>query len=341
MGFFSQSDFFGLDLGASAIRAVKVRRSGNNYSLQTYGSVNVPIGLSQSDSSIDIKQLSEIIKRLVKDINPGTKNTVVALPGSAVFTTVVKMPQMSSAELEKAIKWQAEQNIPLKPDEVSLSWEVITPSFGPKKEMAVMIVAAPNEKVERVAKILESAGLSTLHIETAPFALSRSLGKTGGAKSLIIDIGALTTEIVIVQDEIIFHTRSLQVAGFSFTRAISQSLGIDLNQAEQFKRKFGLDKDKFDGQILKTLQPILNGIVEEIERSVKFFQEQFGSNIESVVISGGSAKLPGLDAFLSSVLEMDVKIASPWKDVSYSPSLEHELSKTGAEYSTAIGLAKR
>ena len=342
MGLFpGDKDFFGLDIGSSAIRIIELRRWGGNYSLAKNGSVNIPIGLSQSDSSIDSKQLAEIIKQLVKDLNIGTKNVVAALPGSAVFTTVVKMPQMSSSEIEKAIKWQAEQNIPLKIDEVTVSWQVINPGIGERKEMAVMIVAAPNEKVERLIRLLEQANLSSLHIETVPVALSRSLGKTQGVKTLIVDIGALTTEMAIVQDEVLFQSRSLSVAGFTFTRAISQNLGVDLSQAEQFKRKFGLAKDKLDGQIFKTLEPILSGIIEEIKRSMKFYQEQLGGSIEKIVLSGGSARLPELTSYFSTILETDVEVGNPWVGISYSSSQEPSLSGTYAEYSTAIGLAKR
>ena len=342
MGIFGgQKDFFGLDIGSSSVRLVKLKHSSGRYNLVSYGGASIPIGLSQSDSSLDIKQLAEIVKRLMSDCKESTKNVVVSLPGSAVFTTVVKMPQMSPSEMEKAVFWQAEQNIPLKIDEVRINWQLISPALGDSKEMAVLIVAAPNERVERLVKIAETAGLSVLSIETTPIALSRSLGATKGAKTMVVDIGALTTEIAIVADEVLFHSRSLPQAGYAFTRAISQNLGLDLNQAEQFKRKFGLTQEKLEGEIFKTLQPLLNSIVEEIKRSMKFYQEQFGGSVERIILSGGSARLPELPSYLSTVLEMDVQIGTPWANISYPPSVTQNLSDTYASYSTAVGLAKR
>jgi type IV pilus assembly protein PilM len=341
VGFLGEKDFFGLDIGSSAIRLVQLKHSAGRYSLLSYGSTNIPIGLSQSDSSLDARQLAEIIKRLVSDLKVSTKNVVVSLPGSAVFTTVVKMPQMSSSEIDKAVRWQAEQNIPLKIDEVRIDWQLISPSLGEKKEIAVLIVAAPNERVERLVHISESAGLSVLSIETVPIALSRSLGATKGIKTMIVDIGSITTEIAIVDNEILYHTRSLPQAGYAFTRAISQNLGLDLNQAEQFKRKFGLTQEKLEGEIFKTLQPLLDGIIEEIKRSMKFYQEQFGSGVEKIVLSGGSARIPELSSYLSSVLEMNVQVGTPWVGISYPPAVSQNLFDTFAEYSTAVGLAKR
>lgn len=342
MGFLSGGkDFFGLDIGSSTIRLVQLRRSGARYNLVSYGSANIPIGLSQSDSSVDMKQLSEIIKKLVKDCKVSTRNVVAALPGTDVFNVVVKMPQMSSSEVEKAIKWQAEQNIPLKIDEVKIDWQLVSPAIENSKEMAVMIIAAPNNKIERLIKVLESADLSVLYLETTPVALSRSLGSTRGVKTMIVDIGSMSTEIAIVQDEIVYHSRSLPVAGFSFTKAISQNLGLDLNQAEQFKRKFGLVQEKLEGEIFKTLKPLLSGIVDELKRSMKFYQEQFGFNVEKVIISGGSARLIELPSYLSSILELDVQVGTPWQDISYPAAVQQNIFDTFAEYSTAVGLAKR
>lgn len=341
MGLLGDKDFFGLDIGSSAIRLVQLRQSGGRHSLVSYGSTSIPIGLSQSDSPMDIKQLCEIIKRLIKDCRVDAKNVVAALPGSSVFTVVVKMPQMSTSELEKAIKWQVDQNIPLKIEEVRIDWQIISPQVGNKKEMIVMIVAAPISKVARLMSVLEGADLSVLSLETVPIALSRSLGKTKGINTMVINIGAMTTEIAIIQDEILFHSRSLPVAGFAFTRAISQNLGLDINQAEQFKRKFGLTQEKLEGEIYKTLEPLLNGIIEEVKRSVKYYQEQFNGSVEKILLSGGGARLPELPSFLSKILEIDVQIATPWADIYYPPSVQQNLFDTFAEYSTAVGLAQR
>ncbi|PIZ85669.1 hypothetical protein COX95_03280 [bacterium CG_4_10_14_0_2_um_filter_33_32] len=334
-------DFFGIDIGASSVRLVQLKHSAGRYNLVSYGGVNIPIGLSQSDSPTDMKQLSEIIKKLVKDYKVSTKNVVAALPGSDTFTAIVKIPQMSSSDIGKAVKWQVEQNIPLKIDEIRYDWQMINPATGDSREMTVMIFAAPNDKINRLMKILEGADLSVLFIESSSVALSRSLGQTQGLKAMVVDIGAMTTEIAIVQDEIIFHSRSLPVAGYAFTRAMSQNLGLDLNQAEQFKRKFGLAKEKLEGEILKNLQPLLNGIVDEIKRSMKYYQEQFNDSVEKIILSGGSARLIGLTAYLSEILETDIQIGAPWADISYPASIQQSIMDTFTEYSTAVGLAKR
>ena len=66
-GLFGTSEFFGLDVGSSAIRLVQLKNNGGRYSLVSFAETKIPIGLSQSDSPMDVKQVSQIIKKLVHD----------------------------------------------------------------------------------------------------------------------------------------------------------------------------------------------------------------------------------------------------------------------------------
>lgn len=342
MGIFGKKEeFFGLDIGSQFVRIVELKGVSRKPALVTYGSAALPSGLSQSDSKADIKNLSQIVKQLVKSTKATVNGVVAGLPGSSVFTAVVKLPQMTQTELAKAIKWQAEQNLPLKLDEVKLDWQVIEKPSSNSSEMSVMIVAAPINKVEKLMNILEGAGLSVVALETTPIALSRSLGKTLGVKVMIVDIGAVSTEIAIVQDGVTFHSRSIAIGGEALTRAISQNLGLDNAQAEQFKRKFGLTQERLEGQVFKSLKPILTNIIEEIERSVKFYQEEFNEKVDKIILSGGGAYLLELPAFLKSALNLEVYLGNPWSDISYPAGIQDELNSNAPEFATAIGLAMR
>lgn len=341
MGLFSNSsEFFGLDIGNTAIRLVQLKNASSRSSLIAYGSAAIPFGLAQSDSNVDLQNLAQIIKELVLKTRISTKNAVTALPGSAVFTAVVKLPFMTHGELAKAIKYQAEQNIPLHIKDVKIDWQVIRQDPN-SKEMAVMIVAAPTGKVDKIMQLMTLAGLEVEALETSPIAMARSLVSPTDPLVLILDMGATSTEIAIVENGIVSHTRSLPAAGYAFTRAISQNLGLDTDQAEQFKKRFGLSQDKLEGQVYKTIKPILNNIVDEIERSAAFYGEQFGNTLSRIVLTGGSARLPEFSNYLNSALKMDVGIGNPWGKVSYPANFTEQLQQNSAEFGTAVGLAMR
>ena len=114
------TDYFGIDIGTSAVKIVQLKKSFGKYELISFGSAPVPEGLAQSDSTVDIKKLGRIIKELVHSMHLITKNVIVSLPGSAIFTTVVKIPKMPMSEVKKAISYQAEQNVPLKISEIKI-----------------------------------------------------------------------------------------------------------------------------------------------------------------------------------------------------------------------------
>lgn len=341
MGLFvSDKEFFGLDIGNSALRLVQLKKGGSRPTLVAYGSANIPHGIAQSDSKIDLQNLARTIKELVTKARVSTKNVVLSLPGSAIFTAVVKLPYMTDTELSKAIKYQAEQNIPLKLKDVKIDWQVIRQDPN-SKTMAVMIVAAPTGKVQKMMDVMDFAGLEVEALETSPIAMARSIVSPNDPLVMIVDIGATSTEIAIVEKGIVSHTRSLPAAGYAFTRAISQNLGLDQNQAEQFKRKFGLSQDKLEGQVLKTIKPILNNIVDEVERSIAFYSEQFGSNVSKILLTGASARLPELPSYLNATLNMDIQIGNPWASVSYPANYSDKLHNNLLEFAVAVGLAMR
>lgn len=341
MGLFSSDkELFGLDIGNSGIRLVQLKKGGARPTLVAYGSANIPPGTAESDSKVDLQNLAQIIKELVSKARVSTKNVVLSLPGSSVFTAVVKLPFMTQNELTKSIKYQAEQNIPLKIKDVKIDWQVIRQD-PTSKTMAVMIVAAPKVKVEKLMEVVTLSGLEVEALETSPVAMARSLVSPNDPLVMVLDIGATSTEIAVVENGVVSHTRSLPSAGYAFTRAISQNLGLDKGQAEQFKRKFGLSQDKLEGQVFKTIKPILNNIVDEIERSIAFYGEQFGGKVSKIVLTGGSARLLELPSYLNAALKMDIQIGNPWSVVSYPANYANQLHNNALDFGVAIGLSMR
>jgi type IV pilus assembly protein PilM len=158
---------------------------------------------------------------------------------------------------------------------------------------------------------------------------------------MILDIGSTTTEIAIIDNGVLNQTRSFPLAGFGMTRAISQNLGLDINQAEQFKQRFGLSQDKLEGQVYKVVEPILRNILDEAVRSSKFFQEQSGKKIERVILTGGSSRLPMIVEFIKSYMGVEVSFGNPWSNVSYKSSDSDKLNGMAPEFATAVGLAMR
>lgn len=333
-------DHFGLDIGTNSLRVVQLDGGENKYNLKSFGSAPVPAGLTQSDSKLDLQKIAKIIQELLKHTGISTKNVVSAIPGTSTFNAVIKLPPMSQGELEKAIKYQAEQNIPVKLEEVKYDYQIINQD-PQSKEMTIMIIAATKSKVNQLLELLGLADLNVLALETSTVAMARSLSVPEVPLAMVLDIGATTTEIAIVENGSLAQTRSFPLAGFAITRTISQQLGLDDKQAEQFKQKFGLSQDKLEGQVYKVIEPIIRNILDEAVRSANFYEEQFSKKVQRVILTGGSSKIPLLPEFIKSYTKMEVMQGNPWHNVSYASNVNDSIMNIASEFATAVGLAMR
>lgn len=341
MGIFgNNNDFIGIDVGSNAVRLVQLRKNGDKYSLVAFGSAQLPPNVSQSDSKLDMQKVAQVIQQLVRSSKVSTKNVVTALPGSSVFSTVIKMPPMSQQELSQAVKYQAEQNIPLKVEDVRIDWQIVRKN-NETGESAVMVVAAPKTKVDRMMELFNMSEMDVVYLETTPIATARALSNSTDPLFMVVDIGGSKTELTIVENGVVTHVRTLPSAGYALTRSIAQNLGLDGTQAEQFKQKFGLSQDKLEGQVLKSMKPILGTVVDEIQRSMKFYQDQYGSNVGRIVLTGGSSRMPELTSYLKSLLNIEVVYGNPWSRVVFQPELTDKLNDNAAEFACAVGLAMR
>jgi type IV pilus assembly protein PilM len=342
LGLFSRdTSYFGLDIGASAIRLVQLRENpGQKPSLVAFGSIDSPPGLFESDAKVDWSKISELVKTLVRETKIQTKGVVAALPGSVAFTTVVKMPKMSKSEAAKAIQYQAEQYIPMALDEVRLDWHVI--QGADPNQVEVLMVAAPIHWVNKYTSILEGAGLTIHALEVNPIAAARSLVAPGAGEVIIVDIGRTTTDISVVANSVVRHIRSVPVGGAAMTRAITQRLSVDEAQAEGFKTKFGLESDKLDGAVASTLAPVVDSILQEVDRSRKYYQSELaGGAVAHCILCGGVANLPGLAAYVSRRLNMSVQLGNPWAEVNFPAQIQSQLQDVAQNYPIAVGLAMR
>ncbi len=213
-----------------------------------------------------------------------------------------------------------------------------------KKEdqnLKILLTAAPKTLVERYLRIFKSAGLEIVSLETESFALERSLQGGDPAPVMIIDIGAVSSDIVVINNGIPILNRSIDVGGVTITKAIMSSLNVDITRAEQFKRDIGfsdLGEDNLPNVIKTSISPIIN----EIKYCLDIYLSQAGTNnIEKIILTGGSSWLPDLAKHLSKILDVKVIIGDPWDRVVYPLELKPVLKELGPRFSVAVGLAMR
>lgn len=334
-------DFFGLDIGTTAIRLVQLRGSGQK-SLVKYAYIPITGNISLSESAADQQKLGQIVAQLVSQANLTTNNVAVGIPSSRVFTTVADVDRLPAHELAKSIRFQADSLIPTPLAESKLDWALIGDSPADKTKQEILITSVPNKFVEERLDILEGIGLNVLAFEPDNLAMARALAVSDATPQLILDVGRQSTDLVIVINNVPHLTRSIPVGVEAIVKAASQNLNIDEKQAEQFVFKFGLSKEKLEGQVFHGISGTVDTLTSEVEKSIKFFQTRYtGSNIMRIIVTGGASVIPDYPLYIANKFGINVEIGNAWRGVSFSPERQNELLAISNQFGVAVGLAER
>lgn len=239
-------------------------------------------------------------------------------------------PQDSAADNEQennAAQDQAEGQAPLS-------------TSSKPQHLRVLITAAPKNLVSRYVDIFKSAGLQLSSLETEAFAVARSLiGKTK-TSAMVVDIGSITTDIMIIEDGIPILNRSIDVGGKTLTTAIAQSLHVETARAEQFKRDIGVNQEA-GSNIPRVMEQTMQPILQEIKYSYNLYTNQTNQQVEKIILTGGSALLPEMDTYLAQATNINTYIGDPWQRIRYAEELKPVLEEVGTRLAVSIGLAMR
>lgn len=338
------AQIFGLDIGSALIKVAEVKGSPEHRELVAVGMLPTPSRGALSESEADQHSLAESIRNLVHEAKISTPFVVASLPESQIFTRVIEMASLTDSELQSAIKYEAEQYIPVPLSEVKLDYTVLSrpKEANSDQKMEILLVAAPTALINRYLKIINLAGLKPHALETEITAANRSLVETSefAPTSLIVSIGASTSELSIVSSKKIVFTRSVAIGGLAFTRAIAQDLGFETEQAEEYKKTYGIDQTQLEGKIAAAVRPIFDVITNEIQRALAYWSSRHQEDtVKRLVITGGGAKLPGLIPYLTDTTGLEGQLGNTWQGVVVSPALLSQIKDDGPYYGVAVGLA--
>ena len=333
----------GVDIGSKTIKMVELTKEGSSMKLLASGVIGYsgnPIEHIKDEK--ELTALSQVVKKLHKESNISSRQVSVALPESQVFTRTIKFPLLTDQEIASAVKWEAEQYIPIPVNEAIIQHQILERRENTSPpEVVVLLVAAPRVLVEKYVNVVQAAGLTTVAVETELMSLVRSLAPVDQT-ALLIDFGARSTDIAIAKKGNLGFSRSIPTAGDAFTRAVSQSLGVEFKQAEEYKRTYGLSATQLEGKVKAALDPVLRVVTDEIKKAIHFYQtEEKGETPSSVILSGGSAGLPDAIPLLSKLLGMEVVVGNPFAKVAIDQATYKSVAPYAPLYSIAVGLALR
>ncbi|MSR87877.1 MAG: type IV pilus assembly protein PilM [Candidatus Zambryskibacteria bacterium] len=354
----------GIDIGSSAIKIVQIKRKNGQAILETYGELALGpyggVGIGQAVQLPTDKiaaALGDLMKE--KEVNVTTKKCGISIPFSSSLMSVIEMPEVGSKQLSVMVPLEARRYIPVPINEVILDWSVIpkndpeqTPlvpqdfgetSIGPSQtkisKIDVLVVAIHKETISRYQDIVTSSGLEAGFFEIEIFSTMRSVLDATLQPVLVMDMGAASTKIYIVERGLIRVSHTINRGAQDITSTLSKSLSISLEEAEIKKRGAGLTGN--DKNVTEIITLVLDYIFAEVNTSILAFEEKYNKAVYKTLLVGGGASLKGIRDLAKSNLKTEVELGLPFNKVLAPAFLDNILRETGPEFAVAVGLALR
>ena len=253
-----------------------------------------------------------------------------AIAAQSVFARFVKLPAVEEEKIERIIAFEAQQNVPFPIDEVVWDYQLV--GGGADEQIQVVLVAIKEDLLEEVNAAVESAGLRTSIVCVATMALYNAFrynySDLAGC-SLLVDIGARTTNLLFIEPGKIF-SRSVAIGGGSVSSAIAKEFGEPIAAAEFRKKRDGFvslggayaePPDPDVARVSKIVRGTMTRLHAEMMRSISHYRaQQQGNAPDRLYLCGGSTSTPYMREFFQEKLQVPVEFFNPLRNVAVSGS---------------------
>lgn len=282
--------FFSLDLSESYIKVLDAEKSGNMFDVLSLGFVPALPNFYSGDTEKIIFSQADAVAKLVSDAKIKKRNVNIIIPDTVSYSQIIEMPILNEKELLSAIKYQADQFIPLPIDETSLDIEIL---FEDKKNRknTVLIVATSQTTIAKIEKLTEASGLIPQTVETELSAMSRLFSefykeKNENSISIIANFGFSSTTLSLFdhKNSLLIQTHSFNIGYELFAKELRQNLNLDTKKIEEILRTFGFSQNS-SYNVSELLSPALNSFLKQIEKFVTVAENRFKLKIQKIVFT--------------------------------------------------------
>lgn len=338
-----------VDIGAASIKIAEFEYAANGrilllaFDYQEYGEE-----LSDENRSFTI---SSVLGDILARNNFAARQALICLSGQFALTRFVKLPPVSEEEsrVRQIVEFEARQNVPFPMEEVIWDYQLIA---NPRaEELEVMFVVIKNEIVEEITAAVQNAGLTAQAVDVAPCACynaarANNVGDT--ECEIILNIGDRSTNLLFA-DRQQFFARTIPIAGHTITQQIAKEFGIDMDEAEEMKRRHGFvalggayaePESEVASAVSKIVRNVMTRLHGEINRSIGVYRaQQKGTAPARLFLTGGSSTMNYADVFFQDKLNMEVEFLNPFKVVQLGPGIDaNRLQEVAHMFSEVVGL---
>jgi len=333
------NDAWGIEVGASAIKAVRLVFDGDVVSVADYDVMPFKIPLVTPDVDTD-EQIRAGLDQFLSHHETKKSTVMVSVPGHAAFARFAKLPPVDPKKINEIVRFEAAQQVPFPIDQVEWDYQVFQSEDSPDVEVGIFAIT--KERVTQFLSHYRAVNMTIDGLTMSPLAVFNGLcydldldPKKDSA--VFVDIGTTSTDVVICDHGAVW-IRTLQIGGNDFTEALIRAFKVSFSKAEKLKRE--ARTSKYARQIFQAMRPVFADLVQELQRSLGFYQSMNrDSQLTRLIGVGSTFRLPGLQKFLKQQLSMEVVRPSKFEKVEIDGKHEADFAEHAVNMATAYGLA--
>lgn len=334
------STVVGVDLGASAVKLVQLRDVKGVPTLDTYGEIQLgpyeEIDIGRC-ARLSTQKTIQALVDILRESGATGKSVAFSLSYNASFTTLIEVSTIHQENIGTMVPIEARKYIPIALSKVHLDW-FPTKVYPEKGSTDVLVSAVYNDVLTRYETILKGSGLTLVVNEVEIFSATRSVLTSKDTVAAVIDCGAASTRMHIVNNGVIEKTHSVLTSGASLTDILAKALKVEFSTAEEIKRNTGIITNE-DERIQKALLGELNKGLRELHTVIKRYEEGTQTQVTKIVLTGSGALLQGLREYMQDMFSIPVIHADPFSKVAYPAFIEDTLKQAGPSFAVALGVA--
>jgi type IV pilus assembly protein PilM len=321
----SSPRIFAFNLGMQSVGAAEFTATSDG-SLTLVSHTTVELIVDPAADATRPAQIEAAIAEIRPALKLGKKEQArLTLPSQSVFSRFVRLPGASAQDVTEIIKFEAQQNVPFPIDEVVWDYQIMGEARDGNWDVGLVAIKA--DQLTEVVGAVGRSGIVPATIDAAPIAIYNAFRynypEMAGC-SLIVDVGARTTNLIFVEGQRLF-SRTIPVGGNSISAAVAKEFKQDITLAERLKIEKGFvglggayeePSDPTVAKISKVVRNTMTRLHAEIARSISFYrQAQAGSAPVRAYLSGGAVGMPYMVEFFSEKLQIPIEHFNPLRNV--------------------------
>lgn len=338
------STVVGIDVGSASVKIVEITDQDQTLRLATYGELQLgPYNKAALGESVvlPLEQRTEAIVDVLRESNSKAESAILTLQLSQSFVTTISLKADAQENISSRVPVEARKVIPVPLSDVALEWvEVPSLETTPEGEREILVAAIQNTAMDETKQILASLQKESSTPEIEVFSTLRALFGDEDEVLAIIDCGAKTNKLYLVEGGYLRRIHRVQAGGSMATQRVADLLSLEFAEAENIKRNFAPGTDQ-GADIKKAVLSTYERSLQEFKRALAQYERDSGSQINRIVLTGGAVSFPEFHAFVSYTLDRPVEVADPFGKVSYPAFMEDTIKEIGPTFTVALGGALR